>query len=81
MQRHGIRQGLSDIGDVFSSSSYLFLASFRLDLFSQTQAAKMKKYLGLRGSRITTAALALIVGPSYTAFGYNQGVCLPVNLI
>lgn len=34
----------------------------------------MKKYMGLRGSRIITAALVLIVGPAYTCFGYNQGV-------
>lgn len=35
---------------------------------------KMQKYWGLRGSRITWAALIFIVGPAYTAFGYNQGV-------
>lgn len=34
----------------------------------------MQKYWGLRGSRITIAALVLIVGPAYTCFGYNQGV-------
>ncbi|KAF2164388.1 hypothetical protein M409DRAFT_37072 [Zasmidium cellare ATCC 36951] len=34
----------------------------------------MQKYWGLRGSRVTWAALVLIVGPAYTCFGYNQSV-------
>lgn len=34
----------------------------------------MQKYWGLRGPRITWAALILVVGPAYTCFGYNQGV-------
>lgn len=34
----------------------------------------MKKYWGLRGSRVITAALVLIVFPAYTCYGYNQGV-------
>lgn len=34
----------------------------------------MQKYWGLRGSRIITAALILIVGPAYTCYGYNQAV-------
>lgn len=34
----------------------------------------MRQYWGLRGSKITWAALILIVGPAYTAFGYNQAV-------
>lgn len=34
----------------------------------------MQKYWGLRGSRIITAALVLIVGPAYTCYGYNQAV-------
>lgn len=34
----------------------------------------MKKYWGLRGNRIITAALVLIVGPAYTCYGYNQAV-------
>ncbi|SMQ53995.1 unnamed protein product [Zymoseptoria tritici ST99CH_3D7] len=34
----------------------------------------MQKYWGLRGSRVTNAALGLIVGPAYICYGYNQGV-------
>lgn len=34
----------------------------------------MQKYWGLRGSRLITAALVLIVGPAYTCYGYNQAV-------
>lgn len=34
----------------------------------------MQKYWGLRGSRIITAVLYLIVGPAYTCYGYNQAV-------
>jgi hypothetical protein len=34
----------------------------------------MQKYRGLRGSRIITAALVLIVGQGYTCYGYNQAV-------
>ena len=34
----------------------------------------MKQYLGLQGARLNHATIALIVGPAFTCFGWNQAV-------
>jgi hypothetical protein len=33
----------------------------------------MARFLGLRGSRLKTAMLLLVVAPSFILFGYNNG--------
>lgn len=40
----------------------------------------MRRYWGLRGSRIITAALVLIVGPAYTCFGKKQSTKAPAEI-
>ena len=34
----------------------------------------MQKYWGLRGSRLNSGTIALIVGPAFLCYGYNQAV-------
>ena len=34
----------------------------------------MKKYFGLTGYKLNHATIALIVGPAFTCFGWNQAV-------
>lgn len=38
-----------------------------------------QQYLGLRGHKLTLAALWLVVAPSFLTYGYNQGMRAPLT--
>jgi hypothetical protein len=52
-----------------------WLCHIRCSLFAlQFSVFKMKRFWGLRGSRLNIATILMVVCPAYLCYGYNQAV-------